>query len=156
MYVQKTQTQQYFVDFSIHRGKMEQILLSYGLLKETVAAILMLYKNTKVRICSPDRDTYYFDIVKGVLQGDIYNEFRTSIDKMKDNGFKLVKERSRRYPAQIITDADCVDDIALLANIPTLAETLLHSLERAAGGRGLHVKTKLNICAFIKEVTSPH
>ena len=27
---------------SIHRGKMEQILLAYGLSKETVAAIMML------------------------------------------------------------------------------------------------------------------
>ena len=31
---------------------------------------------------------------------------RTSIDKMKDNDFKLTKERSRRYPAQITMDAD--------------------------------------------------
>ena len=36
-----------FVDFSkafdsVHRGKMEQILLADGLLKETVAAIMML------------------------------------------------------------------------------------------------------------------
>ena len=30
---------------------------------------------------------------------------RTSIDKIKENGFKLTKERSRRYPAQKITDA---------------------------------------------------
>ena len=40
-----------FVDFtkafdSIHRGKMEQILLAYGLPKETVAAIMILYRNT--------------------------------------------------------------------------------------------------------------
>ena len=42
---------------------------------------------------------------------------------MKDNGFKLTKERSRRYPAQTITDADYVDDIALLANIPAQAKT---------------------------------
>ena len=64
-----------FVDFtkafdSIHRGKMEQILLAYGLLKETVAAIMILYKNTKVNVRSPDGDTDYFDIVAGVLQGD--------------------------------------------------------------------------------------
>ena len=32
------------------------------------------------------------------------------------------------------------DDIALLANEPAQAETLLHSLERAAVGIGLHVK----------------
>ena len=38
----------------------------------------------------------------------------------KENGFKLVKERSRRYPAQTITDVDYADDIALQAN--SLAE----------------------------------
>ena len=58
---------------------------------------------------------------------------------MKENGFKLAKERSRRYPAQTITDADYADDIALLANLPAQAESLQHSLERAAGGIGLHV-----------------
>ena len=64
-----------FVDFtkafdSIHRGKMEQILLAYGIPKETVAAITILYRNTKVKVRSPDGDTEYFDIVAGVLQGD--------------------------------------------------------------------------------------
>ena len=56
-----------------------------------------------------------------------------------DNGFKLTKERSRRYPEKIINDADYADDIAILANAPARAETLLHSLERAAAGIGLHV-----------------
>ena len=44
-----------------------------------------------------------------------------------------------------ITDADDADDIALLANTPTQVESLLHSLERAVAGIGLHVnahKTK--------------
>ena len=36
-------------------------------------------------------------------------------------------------------DADYADDIALLTNTPTQAETLLHSLEWAAAGIGLHV-----------------
>ena len=58
---------------------------------------------------------------------------------MKYNGFKLAKERSRRYPAQTITDADYADDRALRANTPAQAETLLHSLERAAAGIDLHV-----------------
>ena len=57
-----------FVDFtkafdSIHRGKMEQILLAYGLPKETVAAITILNRNTKVKVLSPDGETEYFDIV---------------------------------------------------------------------------------------------
>ena len=58
---------------------------------------------------------------------------------MKENGFKLTKERSRRYPAKTITDTDYADGIVLLANAPTQAETLLHSLEQAAAGIGLHV-----------------
>ena len=31
--------------------------------KETVAAIMILYRNTKVKVRSPDGDTEYFDIV---------------------------------------------------------------------------------------------
>ena len=64
---------------------------------------------------------------------------RTSIDKIKENGFELTKRRSRKYPATTITDADYADDIAILANTPDQAETLLHSLERAAASIGLHV-----------------
>ena len=64
---------------------------------------------------------------------------RTSIDKIRENGFELTKKRSRRYPAKTITDADYADDIAILANTLNQAETLLHSLERAAAGIGLHV-----------------
>ena len=67
----------------------------------------MLYKNTEVKIRSPDGNTDYFDIAAGLLQGDTLTPYlfiicldyvlRTSIDEMKDNGFKL---------AQTITDAD--------------------------------------------------
>ena len=49
---------------------MEQILLANGLPKETIAAIMMVYRNTKVKVRSPDGDIDYFDIVVGVLQGD--------------------------------------------------------------------------------------
>ena len=45
----------------------------------------------------------------------------------------------QRKEAKTITDADYADDIALLANTPNQAETLLHSLERTAAGIGLHV-----------------
>ena len=135
----------------IHRGKMKQILLALGLPKETVAAIMTLYRNMKVKVRSLNGDTYYFDIVAGVLQEDTQAPYlfiislnyvlRPSIDEMKENGFKLTKERSRRYPAQKITDADYADDIALLANAPHQTETLLHSLEWAAAGICLHVNS---------------
>ena len=94
-------------------------------------------------------ETDYFDIVAGVLQGDTLAPYifiicldymlRTSIDKIKENGFELTKKRSSRYPAKTITDADFVDDITILANAPPQAKTLLHSLERAATSIGLHV-----------------
>ena len=64
---------------------------------------------------------------------------RSSTDKIRENGFELTKKRSRRYPAKTITDADYVDDIAILPNTPNQAETQLHGLERAAAGIGLHV-----------------
>ena len=76
----------------------------------------------------PDGDTEYFDIVTGALQGDTLAPYlfiicldyvlRTSIDKIKENGFELTKKRSRRYPAKTITDADYADDIKILANTP--------------------------------------
>ena len=90
---------------SIHRGKREQILLAYGLPKETIAAIMILYRNTKVKVRSPDGDTDYFNIVAGVLQRDTLAPYlfiicldyvlRTSIDKIKENSFELTKKRSR-------------------------------------------------------------
>ena len=58
---------------------------------------------------------------------------------MKENVFKLAKERIRRNSAQTITDVDYADDIALLANISAQAETLVHILEWIAGGIGLHI-----------------
>ena len=94
-------------------------------------------KNTKVKVLSLDEDTDYFDIVAGVLQGDTLAPYlfiicvdymlRTSIDKIKENGFKLKNERCRRYPTQTITNTNYADDIALLANTPAQAKSLLHS-----------------------------
>ena len=99
----------------------------------------MLYRNTKVKVRSLDGDTDYFDIVAGVLQGDTLAPYlfiicldyiiRTSIDKIKENSFKLTKESRRRYPAKTITDTDYADYMVLLANAPAQAKTLLHSLE---------------------------
>ena len=88
-------------------------------------------------------------MIAGVLRGDTLALYlfiigldyvlRTSIDKIRENAFELMEKRSRRYPAKTITDADYADDIAILANTPDQAETLLHSLERAAAGIGLYV-----------------
>ena len=70
-----------------------KVIDTYGLPKESVTAIMMLYRNIKVKVLSPDGDTKYFDIVAGVLQGNTLAPYlfiicldymlRTSIDKIK-------------------------------------------------------------------------
>ena len=87
---------------------MEQILLAYGIPKETVAAITILYRNTKVKVRSPDGDTEYFDIVAGVLQGDTLAPYlfiicldyvlRTSIDNNQREWLRADKEKKQKVP----------------------------------------------------------
>ena len=106
---------------------------------------MMLFKNTKVKVRSPDENADFFDIAASVLQGDTLAPnkfiicqnyvFRTSIDLMKENYVTLEKARSRRYPARTIT----VADILLMANTPAQAESLLHNPDWAAGSIGLQL-----------------
>ena len=68
-----------------------------------------MYKNenTKVKVCSSDGDTDYFDTVAGVLQGDTLAPYLfiicldyvlgTSIDKMKDK-FQAGKGKKQKIP----------------------------------------------------------
>ena len=110
-----------FIDFSkafdsIYGGKMRDILSAYGTPKETVNAIMMLCRNTRSMVRSPDGDTEFFNITAGGLQGDTLAPFifiicldyvlRKALDKNLDLGFTLTKQKSRRHPAKTITDAD--------------------------------------------------
>ena len=161
-----------FVDFtkafeSIHRGKMEQILPAYGLPKENVAAIMMLYRDTKVKVRFPDGDTDYFDIVAVVQQGNTLAPYlfiicldyvlRTSIDKIKENRFKLTKERSWRYPAKTITDSDDADDIlrSWQMHPPKLEPCYIVWNELLQALASMLTQTRRNICALIKQAIYP-
>ena len=79
---------------------------------------MILYRNTKVKVRSPDGDTEYFDIVAGVLQGDtlapylfiicLHYELRTSIDKIRETGFELkeakdTSQKQSRTPTTLMT-----------------------------------------------------
>ena len=66
-----------FIDFSkafdrININKIKEILLKYSIPEETVCAIMMLYKNTRLMVRSPDGYTPYFEITTGVLHGDTF------------------------------------------------------------------------------------
>ena len=64
---------------------MEQILRAYGLRKETVADIMMLYKDRKVKVCSPDGDTEVFIIFAGMLSCDILTTARYLLKQNASN-----------------------------------------------------------------------
>ena len=75
---------------------------------------MILYRNTKVKVRSPDGDTDYFDIVAGVLQGDtlapylfiIYLDYviRTSIDNIRETALSWQrKEAEGTLQKQLLT-----------------------------------------------------
>ena len=118
---------------SIHRGRMNDILLAYGIPKETVNGIMLLYKNTRSLVRSPDGDTSFFYITAGVLQGDTLAPFIFIIC------LDYVLKRSRRHPAKKRSDTDYADDIALLTDYIKDAEATLHSVGNLAKVIGLFV-----------------
>ena len=87
---------------------MEQILLVYGFPKETVMTVMILYKNTKPTVHSPDGDIDYFDIVTGVLQGETLAPFlfiiclnyilQTSINLLKENYCTKKRQEPNNIP----------------------------------------------------------
>ena len=130
--------------------------------KKLLRAITILYRNTNVKVRSPGGVSDFFDIVARVLPGDTLAPYLsiicpdyvliTPIDLKKENDFTLTKAMKRRYTAETITDPDDADDIALLADSPTQAESLLHSLDQIAGGISLCMHTdKMEYMCFNKE-----
>ena len=135
---------------SVDRSKMELILEAYGIPNEITKVIIIMYNNTRVFVRSPDGDTELFGITAGVLQGDTFAPYHfiivhgyelRNLDQNKNLGFNLRKQQSRRYPAEMLTDADFADDLALLSDIIGNAEKLLNILEIAAASFGLHRNT---------------
>ena len=62
---------------------------------------MMLFKNTKVKVRSPDRATDFFETVVDVLLADTYvfiicldNVVWTSIDLIKENGFTRKRQET--------------------------------------------------------------
>ena len=110
---------------------------------------MILYRNTKVKVRSPDGDTEYFDIVAGVLQGDILAPYlfiicldyvlRTSIDKIRENGFELREEAKGTLQKQSQTPTTLMTWRYWRIRLIKPRSSLMHSLEWAVVGIGLHV-----------------
>ena len=128
---------------------MKEILSAYGIPKETVDAIMIMYQDTRSMVCSPDGDTDFFHISAGVLQGDTLAPYifiicldyvlRKALDKNNELGFTLAKRKSKYFPTMKVTDTDYADDLAVLADVLKDATFLLHSIERTAKEIGLNL-----------------
>ena len=56
--------------YLIYTQRKEQIIVTYSVPKETITIIMMLYKNIKAMVRSPDCDTDFFYNVTGISRGD--------------------------------------------------------------------------------------
>ena len=109
-----------FLDFkkafsNLHWEKMSNILRAYTITEQTVRAIGLLFKGTKLKVISVYRDTEFFESLAGVLQSDTLAPYiltfmfdyaiRQAIGNDTENtGFKLDRKRSWRHKLSIITD----------------------------------------------------
>ena len=147
-----------FVDFkkafdSIDRGKMLEMLAAYSIPSIITNTIALFYENTEARIITPDGETEFFKISKGVLQGDtlapflfIITLYYIMLQVFGENdyniGFKLTERRCSREPAVVITDLSYADDIALISQELYQAQELLQRVELEARKIGLTLNTR--------------
>ena len=121
---------------------------------------MMLYKNMKAMVCSPNANTDFFDIVTGVLQGDTLAPYLfmicldyvlwMSVDLMKENVLTPKKVKRRRYPTETIIHADYANDLALV-NTPAQAKSLLDNREQAARDIGLCMNSDKTELMYFKQ-----
>ena len=146
----------HFIDFSqtfdsINREKMKDILIIYSIPTEIVNAILMLYKNTRSMVRSPDGDTSFFDITTGVIHGHKRAQFiciicihyilKKSMDSNLHPGFTLSKEKAidtLMYTLPILTT---LKNIAVIINSLIYANKLLNKFEDMVKDIGLHIQS---------------
>ena len=139
---------------------MLQILKAYGIPEQLTNAIAEIYKDTKAKVISPDGETEEFEILAGVLQGDTLAPYlfvivldyalREAIDgKEEELGFRLTKRSSRRIGPTTVTDLDFADDIALLSEEVSQAQSLLNRVETSVGKVGLKMNAaKIKYMSF--------
>lgn len=136
------------------------ILHNYGIPEQTVKAIAIMYENPTNFVQSRDGPTKEFPTTAGILQGDTLAPFlfvivvdcalRQSVDTIRDKGL-VVRRRSGRQSGKYITDLDYADEVALIAEHITSAQTLLISFEEATAKIGLRLNTKKAECMLMNE-----
>ena len=147
-----------YVDFkkafdSIDRRKMLEILKAYDIPIKLRKAITKFYENTKAKVISPDGETEFFFVKKGVLQGDTLAPYlfvividyllrMTFKDEEDDLGLEVQQKKIRRHKAIRVTDLDYADDLALISEQTDKAQETLCRLEAEAEKVGLYCNSK--------------
>ena len=117
-----------------------------------VSAIGLLYTGTKARVLSPGRETEFFGILAGVLQGDTLAPYIFTVmtdyamrqaigNDALELAFKLDRKKSRRQNLNLITDLDFTDDIALVTEELEQAQDFLHCVQENPQKIGLHLNS---------------
>ena len=119
--------------------------------KETFITIMMIYKDTKILVCSPDGDTDFDIVIGDILAPYIFilclgYVLRTAINQVRENFLPIFLN-----PTEPTTDTNYIDDLALLANTPCQVKSLLHSLQQTAavGSIGLCVNANKTDFVFV-------
>ena len=131
--------------------KILEILRAYGIPHTIVRAVGVMFKDTTAQVRSPDGEIDSFTILAGVLQGDTLATYlfiialdyalRMATEGFEDLGSTLQERKSSRYPAEMITDTDFADDIALISDNLEKAQKLLEQVESAASQVGLQINS---------------
>ncbi len=144
-----------FVDFkkafdSIDRTALFKILRNYGVPENITNAIKVLYSNSKSAVLVDGELTSFFDVLTGVLQGDVLAPFLFIVvidwvmrnSNMNHLGFVTQPRRSRRYPAELLGDLEFADDIGLMENTQEGAQEQVDRLSNTAKETGLVINAK--------------
>ena len=88
-----------------------ETLRAYGIPVEIVDVINIMYTNTTAQVLSADRDTEFFEILAGVLQGDTLAPYlfiialdytmRQAVGNESNLAFTLDRSQSRQHLAKV-------------------------------------------------------
>ena len=131
-----------------------------------IIIVMILYRNTKVKVRSPDGDTEYFDIVAGVQKGDTLAPYlfiicldyvlRTSIDKIRENGFELREESKDTLQKQSRTPTTLMTWRYWRIHLIKQRHYCIVWNEPQLALASMSMHTKPNICVTTKRATLPH
>ena len=87
---------------------------------------MILYKNTKVNIFSPDGDTDFFDIAAGILQGDILGLYlprlhTSNVNRSNERKWLYTKRQEADDTLHKLSRTQTTQMTVLLANTPAQA-----------------------------------